>query len=160
MDRDDLGNYKLKSKFEKQNRLLPIATIRRMMKTALPGRAGLTLDAQQCMQDCVSEFISFITSEAAEKREREKRRNELTGDDILASMEGLGFENYAEALKIYLARYRENKQQMENAASSRAPVKAVTDGEAATDGEVATDGETTIDGESPTDGEAAIDTNN
>lgn len=31
----------------------------------------------------------------------------MNGEDILFAMTSLGFENYAEALKIYLSRYRE-----------------------------------------------------
>lgn len=58
------------------------------------------------MQECVSEFISFITSQGAEKCSIERRKT-LNGEDILYSMYTLGFENYAEALKIYLAKYRE-----------------------------------------------------
>ncbi|RII07740.1 hypothetical protein CUC08_Gglean008715 [Alternaria sp. MG1] len=58
------------------------------------------------MQECVSEFISFITSEASEKCQQEKRKT-VNGEDILFAMTSLGFENYSEALKIYLSRYRE-----------------------------------------------------
>jgi hypothetical protein len=56
-------------------------------------------------QECVSEFISFITSEAADRAAGEKRRT-LTGDDALAAFNSLGFENYGEVVKIYLAKYR------------------------------------------------------
>lgn len=31
----------------------------------------------------------------------------MNGEDILFAMTSLGFENYAEALKIYLSKYRE-----------------------------------------------------
>jgi nuclear transcription Y subunit beta len=31
----------------------------------------------------------------------------VNGEDILFAMTSLGFENYAEALKIYLSKYRE-----------------------------------------------------
>jgi hypothetical protein len=33
------------------------------MKTALPENAKIAKEAKECMQECVSEFISFITSE-------------------------------------------------------------------------------------------------
>jgi len=77
------------------------------MKTALPENAKIAKEAKECMQECVSEFISFITSEASEKCQQEKRKT-VNGEDILFAMASLGFENYGEALKIYLARYREN----------------------------------------------------
>lgn len=33
------------------------------MKLALPDNAKIAKEAKECMQECVSEFISFITSE-------------------------------------------------------------------------------------------------
>lgn len=46
------------------------------------------------------------TSEAADKTLNEKRKT-INGEDILTSMRALGFDNYEEVLKIYLAKYRE-----------------------------------------------------
>ncbi len=43
---------------------------------------------------------------ASEKCQQEKRKT-VNGEDILFAMTSLGFENYAEALKIYLTKYRE-----------------------------------------------------
>ncbi|KAF2750836.1 histone-fold-containing protein [Sporormia fimetaria CBS 119925] len=82
------------------------APVARIMKMALPQNAKIAKEAKECMQECVSEFISFITSEASEKCQQEKRKT-VNGEDILFAMGTLGFENYAEALKIYLSRYRE-----------------------------------------------------
>ncbi|KAL4887929.1 nuclear transcription factor Y subunit B-7 [Aspergillus ambiguus] len=78
------------------------------MKLALPENAKIAKEAKECMQECVSEFISFITSEASEKCQQEKRKT-VNGEDILFAMTSLGFENYAEALKIYLSKYRETQ---------------------------------------------------
>ncbi|RCK59506.1 Transcriptional activator HAP3 [Candida viswanathii] len=91
-----------------QDRWLPIANVSRIMKTTLPPTAKVSKDAKECMQECVSEFISFITSEASDKCLKEKRKT-INGEDILYSMYDLGFENYAEVLKIYLAKYREQQ---------------------------------------------------
>jgi len=93
---------------KEQDRWLPIANVARIMKTALPENAKIAKEAKECMQECVSEFISFITSEASEKCHQEKRKT-VNGEDILFAMTSLGFENYAEALKIYLAKYRETQ---------------------------------------------------
>ncbi|KAI1265992.1 histone-fold-containing protein [Xylariaceae sp. FL1019] len=84
------------------------APVARIMKLALPENAKIAKEAKECMQECVSEFISFITSEASEKCHQEKRKT-VNGEDILFAMTSLGFENYAEALKIYLAKYRESQ---------------------------------------------------
>lgn len=47
-----------------------------------------------------------ILDSASEKCQQEKRKT-VNGEDILFAMTSLGFENYAEALKIYLSKYRE-----------------------------------------------------
>jgi len=47
-----------------------------------------------------------LQSIASEKCHQEKRKT-VNGEDILFAMTSLGFENYAEALKIYLTKYRE-----------------------------------------------------
>lgn len=46
-----------------QDRLLPIANVGRIMKNILPANAKIAKDAKETLQECVSEFISFITSE-------------------------------------------------------------------------------------------------
>lgn len=76
------------------------------MKASVPGTAKISKEAKECVQECVSEFISFITSEAAEKCQMEKRKT-IGGEDILYAMLTLGFENYAETLKIHLAKLRQ-----------------------------------------------------
>jgi len=110
MDREQEGAQQGLGDFEvkEQDRWLPIANVARIMKTALPDNAKIAKEAKECMQECVSEFISFITSEASEKCQQEKRKT-VNGEDILFAMTSLGFENYAEALKIYLSKYRETQ---------------------------------------------------
>ncbi|KAJ3566512.1 hypothetical protein NP233_g6962 [Leucocoprinus birnbaumii] len=92
--------------YREQDRFLPIANVSRIMKGAVPPTAKIAKDAKECVQECVSEFISFITSEAAEKCQMEKRKT-IGGEDILYAMGTLGFENYAETLKIHLAKLRQ-----------------------------------------------------
>ncbi|CAM8983672.1 unnamed protein product [Rhodiola kirilowii] len=89
-----------------QDRLLPIANVSRIMKKALPANAKISKEAKETVQECVSEFISFITGEASEKCQREKRKT-INGDDLLWAMTTLGFEEYVEPLKMYLSKFRE-----------------------------------------------------
>lgn len=51
-------------------------------------------------------FRNMLTCTASEKCQQEKRKT-VNGEDILFAMTSLGFENYAEALKVYLSKYRE-----------------------------------------------------
>lgn len=53
-----------------------------------------------------SVFLLLTHRLASEKCQQEKRKT-VNGEDILFAMTSLGFENYSEALKIYLSRYRE-----------------------------------------------------
>ncbi|KAH7922922.1 histone-fold-containing protein [Leucogyrophana mollusca] len=94
--------------YREQDRFLPIANVSRIMKQSVPPTAKIAKDAKECVQECVSEFISFITSEAAEKCQMEKRKT-IGGEDILSAMVTLGFENYAETLKIHLAKLRQHQ---------------------------------------------------
>lgn len=89
-----------------QDRFLPVANIARIMKTVLPANAKIAKDAKETIQECVSEFISFITSEASDKCLQEKRKT-INGDDLLWAMSTLGFDRYIEPLKIYLSKYRD-----------------------------------------------------
>ncbi|KAL7646855.1 UNVERIFIED_CONTAM: hypothetical protein RMT77_002111 [Armadillidium vulgare] len=96
-----------------QDRFLPIANVARIMKKEIPKTGKIAKDARECVQECVSEFISFITSEASDRCHQEKRKT-INGEDILWAMNALGFENYVEPLKLYLQKYREaNKGEKE-----------------------------------------------
>ena len=76
------------------------------MKNTLPENAKIAKDSKETVQECVSEFISFITSEASDKCLQEKRKT-INGDDLLWAMSTLGFDKYVEPLKLYLNKYRE-----------------------------------------------------
>ncbi|GFQ04317.1 nuclear transcription factor y subunit b-3 [Phtheirospermum japonicum] len=76
------------------------------MKKALPANAKISKDAKETVQECVSEFISFVTGEASDKCLREKRKT-INGDDLLWAMTTLGFEDYMEPLRVYLQRFRD-----------------------------------------------------
>lgn len=87
------------------DKMLPYSNVVSTMKAALPQNAKVSNEAKKLMQECVTEFISFVTSEANDKCIGE-RRTTIAGQDITDAMFRLGFENYAIALAIYLARYR------------------------------------------------------
>ncbi|KAJ8760190.1 hypothetical protein K2173_011046 [Erythroxylum novogranatense] len=99
-------NNASESSTREQDRFLPIANVSRIIKKGLPANAKISKDAKETVQECVSEFISFITGEASDKCQREKRKT-INGDDLLWAMTTLGFEDYIDPLKIYLQKYRE-----------------------------------------------------
>lgn len=111
------GNISDSSSSKEQDRFLPIANVSRIMKRALPANAKISKEAKETVQECVSEFISFITGEASDKCQREKRKT-INGDDLLWAMTTLGFENYVGPLKVYLNNYRETEGEKSNLSSS------------------------------------------
>uniref|UniRef100_A0A0K0EWK3 Nuclear transcription factor Y subunit beta (inferred by orthology to a human protein) n=1 Tax=Strongyloides venezuelensis TaxID=75913 RepID=A0A0K0EWK3_STRVS len=88
-----------------QIRFLPIANVTRVMKRAIPQQGKLSKEARECVQECVSEFISFIASEASDKCAMEKRKT-ITTEDILFAFKQLGFDNYYEYLNRFTKKYR------------------------------------------------------
>ncbi|KAK0598139.1 hypothetical protein LWI29_031972 [Acer saccharum] len=89
-----------------QDRFMPIANVIRIMRKILPPHAKISDDAKETIQECVSEYISFITGEANERCQREQRKT-ITAEDVLWAMSKLGFDDYIEPLTVYLHRYRE-----------------------------------------------------
>merc|ERR1711976_135947 len=108
-DEDDQndGEHGDTGELREQDRFLPIANVARIMKKAIPSQGKIAKDARECVQECVSEFISFITSEASDRCQAEKRKT-INGEDILFAMSTLGLDNYVEPLKLYLQKYRES----------------------------------------------------
>lgn len=88
-----------------QDGFLPIANISRIMKKGIPQNGKIAKDSKEFVQECVSEFVSFITSEASNRCKNEKRKT-INGDDLLWAMSLLGFEHYINPLREYLLRYR------------------------------------------------------
>ncbi|XP_008233563.2 PREDICTED: uncharacterized protein LOC103332591 [Prunus mume] len=51
------------------------------MKKSLPSNAKISKEAKETVQECVPEFISFVTGKASYKCQREKRKT-INGDDL------------------------------------------------------------------------------
>ena len=98
-----------KSNQNEYDRFLPVANIGRIIKNNLPKEVKLSKEAKETFQECVSEFISFITSEATDKCNQDKRKT-INGEDIIFALSNLGFEHYNNILKIYLEKYRESQK--------------------------------------------------
>ncbi|PPR83640.1 hypothetical protein GOBAR_AA37078 [Gossypium barbadense] len=93
-----------------QDQYMPIANVIRIMRRILPPHAKISDEAKETIQECVSEFISFITGEANERCQSEQRKT-VTAEDILCAMGKLGFDDYMEPLTVYLTRYRQSENE-------------------------------------------------
>ncbi|GMI98091.1 nuclear factor Y, subunit B7 [Hibiscus trionum] len=96
---------------KEQDRFLPIANVSRILKKVIPSNGKISKDAKETIQECVSEFISFVTGEASDKCQREKRKT-INGDDIIWAITTLGFEEYVGPLKLYLSKYRDLEEKV------------------------------------------------
>ena len=78
------------------------------MKEALPKdkEAKIAKDARETVQECVSDFISFVRAEAREKCAADKRRT-INGNDLIYAMKQLGFDRYLQNLELYYSKYQE-----------------------------------------------------
>ena len=76
----------------RDERCVPLDPIAKMMQMRLlkPANSKVGETAKKAMAAAVSEFIAFITSEAADICHHEKRRK-MTGDQIISALTNLGF---------------------------------------------------------------------
>lgn len=125
---DQLSDKLLKqssSPYREQDIYLPLNNIATIMRKAVPSNGKVAKEAKECVQECASEFISFITSEAAERCVQEKRKT-VNGEDILHAMQTLGFDAYLKPLTEYLNMCRRaqtpKKQDDENIESDQVDV--------------------------------------
>ena len=92
MQEGDMDNSET-GELREQDRFLPIANVARIMKKGIPSQGKIAKDARECVQECVSEFISFITSEASDRCQAEKVKLILE-QSIVYMVVLLGTEEY------------------------------------------------------------------
>ncbi|KAM7481512.1 hypothetical protein LguiB_006095 [Lonicera macranthoides] len=88
------------------DKLLPIANVGRIMKRILPPNAKISKEAKETIQECATEFVSFVAGEASDKCHKENRKI-VNGHDICWALISLGFDEYGEVMMKYLLKYKE-----------------------------------------------------
>ena len=70
---------------------MPIANIAKIMARELAhtGYAKISQDTKTLMQECATEFICFIMSEANDRATQLERRT-VTGEDIIEALRAMG----------------------------------------------------------------------
>ncbi|KAI3715527.1 hypothetical protein L6452_22512 [Arctium lappa] len=106
---------------DEHDKLLPVANVGRIMKQMLPPTAKVSKEAKETIQECATEFISFVTGEASDKCHKENRKT-VNGDDICWALASLGFDDSSEAIVRYLSKYREFEREKAAASSSATSV--------------------------------------
>ena len=72
-----------------QDRLLPMTNVARLMAAELPPDAKISKDAKVLMQELVTEFICFVTSEANDFSIANKRKA-ISVEDTMSAFESVG----------------------------------------------------------------------
>ncbi|XP_057538167.1 nuclear transcription factor Y subunit B-9-like [Amaranthus tricolor] len=104
------GRPPLPPTLREQDQYLPISNIIRIMRSILPAHAKISDEAKETLQQCVSEFISFVTEEANDRCQKQHRKT-ITADDLIEAMCRLGFDDFVGPLFRYLHRYRESQRE-------------------------------------------------
>jgi len=86
---------------------MPISHVTRVMQSVLLPDTIITDDAKDLMQLCVSKFMDMVTSEAFQQSNVEHQMI-VSADDLLWTMNRLGFEEFVRSLGKDLKNYRNN----------------------------------------------------
>jgi nuclear transcription Y subunit beta len=109
-----------KDQLENDEENLPISNISKIMKKYLDSNMKISKEAKEVVEECVTEFICFITSEASDKCKKEKRKT-INGEDILTVMKHLGFDNYVVILQVHFYKYRESLAKLQSEGNKNLP---------------------------------------
>ena len=99
-----------------QDYLFPITNVSRVMKTKLPQNLKISTEAKMCMQECVSEFIKFLTSEANDLCFNQKRKI-VSKEDVFTAIINLDFACSFPPLKLFSNKMRKTNGNVRNTKS-------------------------------------------
>ncbi|XP_074362718.1 nuclear transcription factor Y subunit B-4-like [Apium graveolens] len=85
--------------------LLPAEYVLSQMSRMVANDRGISAGAVISIQECVSKFIRFMTTQA-NTRCMEEKRTTITGEDVLIAMNNHGFYRYIGPLFLYLNHFR------------------------------------------------------
>ncbi|XP_074364046.1 transcriptional activator hap3-like [Apium graveolens] len=85
--------------------LLPAEYVLSQMSRMVANDRGISAGAVISIQECVSKFIRFMTTQA-NTRCKEEKRTTITGEDVLIAMNNHGFYRYIGPLFLYLNHFR------------------------------------------------------
>src|SRR3989338_8021667 len=84
-----------------------VATITKIIRENLPNSVKCSNDARDLIQDCCSEFLMMIISEASDICKRDSKKN-LNPEHIMQALVELGFEAYLPSVTKVFELYQAN----------------------------------------------------
>eukprot|EP00741_Cyanophora_paradoxa_P000068 tig00000057_g65.t1 len=97
---------------------LPKSVILRLIKDATDGDVNVAKDAKSAFARACSVFILYLTATANDIA-KERGKNQLSADHVLAALDELNFPDLREQLKSFLDTFREEQSAKKKAAKER-----------------------------------------
>jgi len=96
---ESMGATNVTEYMREQDRFMPIANIAKIMARELAhtGHAKISQDTKTLMQECATEFICFIMSEANDQAAQAKRKA-VSGQDIINACQKMGARQCQQSL--------------------------------------------------------------
>ena len=80
----------------------------KIMQNSLPSYVTIDEECVDLVNDQVQDFIRIIYSHARSFAIMDKRGDSVNGSDITNALVAIGMENHAEALQLYLDKYKDS----------------------------------------------------
>ncbi|KVH93563.1 Histone-fold [Cynara cardunculus var. scolymus] len=117
----EIWKSSINSRDSQDSQILPWKRVLHASQKLKAKSVEYSLRDQETIQECASEFLSFVTGEASDKCHKENRKT-VNGDDICWALASLGFDDSSEAIVRYLSKYREFERERAAASSSATSV--------------------------------------
>jgi len=117
---------KSSEEFLKDNLEMPIATVNRIIKNALPTNTQVARDVKSLFSKAAGIFIIYLSTHANEICQ-ERKKSTISAQDVLAAVREIEMEDFLPSLEKYLEDFRQSnatKKRAKAAKSSPSPPPA------------------------------------
>ncbi|KAG9410047.1 hypothetical protein AC1031_018082 [Aphanomyces cochlioides] len=101
---------------------LPLVSVTRVAKQALPDKAGLSKEAKETIQEAAAVFILYLTSAASEECKAKKRQT-MSGKDVIKALQDVDMYSFVTPVESFLTASKVTKK------PTTAPTKDDTTGQ-------------------------------
>mmetsp|Transcript_35427 Transcript_35427/g.56916 ORF Transcript_35427/g.56916 Transcript_35427/m.56916 type:complete len:158 (-) Transcript_35427:289-762(-) len=110
---------KSSEEFLKDNLEMPIATVNRIIKNALPTNTQVARDVKSLFSKAAGIFIIYLSTHANEICQ-ERKKSTISAQDVLAAVREIEMEDFLPSLEKYLEDYRQSNATKKRAKAAKA----------------------------------------
>uniref|UniRef100_A0A6V3SUV3 Transcription factor CBF/NF-Y/archaeal histone domain-containing protein n=1 Tax=Lotharella globosa TaxID=91324 RepID=A0A6V3SUV3_9EUKA len=111
---------KTSEEFLKENLELPIATVSRIIKNALPNNTQVAKDVKSLFSKAAGIFIIYLSTHANEICQ-ERKKSTISAQDVLAAVKEIEMEDFLPSLEKYLEEFRHSNTKKRAKAKQPSP---------------------------------------